>query len=381
MPVALHREIGQLALVGFDGFSVTPEVASLARQFDLGGIILFKRNVESPEQVAEIAWRARALSRDLPLWVGVDQEGGRVARVRAPLTEWPPMETLGRADSEELAGRFGTALALELTALGFSIDFAPVLDVLTNPQNPVINGGRAISGDPDTVSRIGAAIIRALQAGGVAACGKHFPGHGDTSVDSHFDLPLVEHPPDRLRAIDFVPFRGAMEAGVAGIMIGHLLVPAFDEERPATLSRAIVEGLLRDELGFDGLVFTDDMNMKAVAARFTPGGAAVAAIAAGCDVLLLCGTDAAVQAEVLEELIYAVEREELPWKRVEDALARQRAAKARFAALKPSPDPVSGEVIVPPLHRDWRPLAPGALRRLVGRDEHQAIAAEMREHL
>ncbi len=381
MPVALHREIGQLALVGFDGFSVTPEVASLARQFDLGGIILFKRNVESPEQVAEIAWRARALSRDLPLWVGVDQEGGRVARVRAPLTEWPPMETLGRADSEELAGRFGTALALELTALGFSIDFAPVLDVLTNPQNPVINGGRAISGDPDTVSRIGAAIIRALQAGGVAACGKHFPGHGDTSVDSHFDLPLVEHPPDRLRAIDFVPFRGAMEAGVAGIMTGHLLVPAFDEERPATLSRAIVEGLLRDELGFDGLVFTDDMNMKAVAARFTPGGAAVAAIAAGCDVLLLCGTDAAVQAEVLEELIYAVEREELPWKRVEDALARQRAAKARFAALKPSPDPVSGEVIVPPLHRDWRPLAPGALRRLVGRDEHQAIAAEMREHL
>jgi len=379
--VAFHREIGQLALVGFDGYSVTPEVASLARQFDLGGVILFKRNVESPEQVAEIAWRARELSRGVPLWVGVDQEGGRVARVRAPLTEWPPAETLGRAGSEDLAGRFGAALALELSVLGFSIDFAPVLDVLTNPANPVINGGRAISGDPEVVARIGAAIVRALQAGGVAACGKHFPGHGDTSVDSHFDLPLVEHPPDRFHAIDFVPFRAAIEAGVAAIMTGHLLVPAFDEERPATLSHAVVEGQLRGELGWDGLVFTDDMNMKAVAARFTPVGAAVAAIAAGCDVLLLCGTDPAVQAEVLEGLIHAVEREELPVKRVEDAIARQRAAKARFAAMKPSVDPVSGEVIVPPLNSDWRPLRPESLRRLIGRDEHQAIADEMREYL
>lgn len=379
--MTFHREIGQLALVGFDGFSVTPEVASLARQFDLGGVILFKRNVESPEQVAEIAWRARELSRGRPLWVGVDQEGGRVARVRAPLTEWPPAETLGRAGSDELAARFGAALALELSAIGFSIDFAPVLDVLTNPLNPVINGGRAISGEAEVVARIGSAIIRALQAGGVAACGKHFPGHGDTSVDSHLDLPLVEHPPDRFRAIDWVPYRAAMDAGVAGIMVGHLLVPAFDEEFPATLSRAIVDGQLRGELGWDGLVFTDDMNMKAVAARHAPGRAAVAAIAAGCDVLLLCGTDPAVQAEVFEELIHAIEREELPAKRVEEAIARQHAAKARFAALKPVRDPVSGEVIVPPLHRDWRPLPPGVLRRLVGRDEHQAIAAEMREYL
>jgi beta-N-acetylhexosaminidase len=378
VPVALHREIGQLALVGFDGFSVTPEVASLARQFDLGGVILFKRNVESPEQVAEIAWRARGLSRDLPLWVGVDQEGGRVARIRAPLTEWPPAETLGRAGDERLAARFGAALALELAALGISIDFAPVLDVLTNPQNPVINGGRAISGDPATVAKLGAAFIRSLQAGGVAACGKHFPGHGDTSVDSHFDLPQVEHPPDRFRAIDFVPFRAAIEAGVAGIMTGHLLVPAFDEERPATLSRPIVHGLLREELAFGGLVFTDDMNMKAVSARYTPGGAAVAAVAAGCDALLLCGTDAGSHAAVLEELVHAVEREELPYKRVEEAIGRQRAAKARFTALKPAPDGVTGDAIVPPLHRDWRPLDAAALRRVIGRDEHQAVAEEMR---
>ncbi|MBP1636275.1 MAG: Beta-N-acetylglucosaminidase [Acidobacteria bacterium] len=329
MPASLHHGIGQLALVGFDGLSITPEVASLARQFDLGGVILFKRNVESPEQVAEIAWRARALSRGLPPWVGVDQEGGRVARVRAPLTEWPPAETLGRAGSEALAERFGAALALELSVLGLSIDFAPVLDVLTNPANPV----------------------------------------------------LVEHPPDRFRAVDFVPFRAAIAAGVAGVMTGHLLVPAFDGERPATLSRAIVQGLLREELGFGGLVFTDDMNMKAVAARYTPGRAAVAAIAAGCDALLLCGTDPAVQSEVLEELIHAVEREELPYTRVEEAIARQRDAKARFASLDPSPDPVTGDPVVPPLHRDWRPLRPEALRRVIGRDEHQAVADEMRGYL
>ena len=366
MPAALHRRIGQLAVVGFDGSSLGAELRALSREFDLGGIILFARNVESPEQVADLAAEAQRLALDLPLWVGVDQEGGRVARMKRPLTEWPPMRTLGRADDEALAGRFGAALARELSAVGVSIDFAPVLDVLTTPNNPAI-GDRSIGDRPDVVARLGAAIVRALEDGGVAACGKHFPGHGDTTVDSHLDLPIVEHPPERLREIDFPPFRAAIAAGVTGVMTGHLLVPAFDEANPATLSRHIVTGLLRRELGFDGVVFTDDLDMKAISGRLPRERAVVSAVNAGCDVVLLCGTDCASHASALEALVRAVEHEEIPHARVDESMARQRRAKARFAAMRESS-----------LSRDWRPLSSREVRSIVGCPAHQLVAEEMR---
>ncbi len=366
MPAASHRQIGQLVVVGFAGDSLGPEITALAREFDLGGVILFKRNVESPEQVAEVAVEAQQLARELPLWVGVDQEGGRVARLRSPLTEWPPMLALGRAGDEKLAGRFASALAAELRAVGFSIDFAPVLDVLTNAKNPAI-GDRALGERADVVARIGVAIIRGLQEAGVAACGKHFPGHGDTGVDSHLDLPLVESPPDRLDAVDFVPFRAAIAADVASIMTGHLLVPSLDAEKPATLSRRIVTDVLRGDLRFDGLVFTDDMEMKAIAGRTPQDRAVVSAIAAGCDVALLCGTDVQAHAAALEALVRAVERDEIPWKRVEAALGHQRRAKERFAAMEGTT-----------LSRNWRPMPSPALRALVGCPAHQSVAEEIR---
>jgi beta-N-acetylhexosaminidase len=366
VPVALHRHIGQLAVVGFAGTTLPEDLRALAREFDLGGVILFARNVESPEQVAGIAQQARQLAQELPPWVGVDQEGGRVARLRRPLTEWPPMVTLGRADDEALARRFAAALARELLAVGMSIDFAPVLDVLTNPKNPAI-GDRALGERPEAVARLGAAIVEALQGSGIAACGKHFPGHGDTGVDSHLDLPLVEHPPDRLRAVDLVPFRAVIAAGVTAIMTAHLLVPALDEANPATLSPRIVNGLLRGELGFDGLVFTDDLDMKAISGRLTRERAVVSALGAGCDVVLLCGDDIQGHAAALEALVRAVEHDEIPWTRVEQALAHQRRAKERFAAVRASS-----------LHPDWRPAPDRELRALLGCAEHQLIAEQMR---
>jgi beta-N-acetylhexosaminidase len=366
VPAAIHHSLGQLVVVGFHGKTVPEEVRALAREFDLGGVILFGRNVESPEQVAAIAVEAQQLASDLPLWVGVDQEGGRVARLRRPLTEWPAMAALGRAGDEALASRFAGALATELLAVGISIDFAPVLDVLTNPKNPAI-GDRALGDRAGEVARLGAAIVRALQSSGLAACGKHFPGHGDTGVDSHLDLPVVEHGPDRLKAVDFVPFRAAMEAGVAAIMTGHLLVPSLDEQSPATLSRRIVTDVLRGDLGFDGLVFTDDLDMKAISGRASNDRAAVAAIRAGCDVALLCGVDVAAHAASIEALIRAVEAEELPWARVEAALLHQRRAKERFASM-------SGTT----LDRRWRPRPAAELRALIGCDAHQAVAAEIR---
>src|SRR5438876_7889714 len=274
---SLRRQIGRLLIAGFGGHQPPVELASLAREFSLGGVILFARNVVEPEQVAELCYEAARLVPDLPLWVSVDQEGGQVARLKAPFTEWPPMATLGRAGDVALAERFARALASELKAVGFSLDYTPVLDVLTNPKNPVI-GDRALAQKADDVARLGSAIIRTLQSEGIAACGKHFPGHGDTSADSHDELPLVEHPPERLREVEFVPFRAAVDARVATIMTAHVFVPSLDEQRPATLSRHVVTNLLRHELKFEGVILSDDLEMKAIANQYAVPSAAVLAV-------------------------------------------------------------------------------------------------------
>jgi beta-N-acetylhexosaminidase len=192
----------------------------------------------------------------------------------------------------------------------------------------------------------------------VAACGKHFPGHGDTSVDSHLELPIVEHPPDRIRRVECVPFRAAIAADVAFIMTAHVLVPALDEERPATLSPRVVRDMLRGELGFGGVIVGDDLEMKAVASKYTVPDAAVQAIAAGCDGLLICSGNAEAQALTLETLVHAVEDGRIPLKRIEDALARNRRAKERFLAA-----PVAASS--PPL------------RAVLGCDEHRRVAEEM----
>ena len=361
MPSSLRREIGQLLTGSLPGPAVTPEMRSLAREFQLGGVILFARNVEAPEQVAELSREIQQLSRDVPLWVSVDQEGGRVARLRAPFTEWPPMAVLGRSGDAGLASRFAKALAAELRAVGITLDYAPVLDIHTNPKNPVI-GDRALAEEAGLVARLGAAIIAGLQENGVAACGKHFPGHGDTSVDSHVDLPLVEHSPDRIRRVECVPFVEAIRAGVAFIMTAHVLVPSLDRERPATLSRRIVGGLLREELGFEGVIVGDDLEMKAVATHYPVPDAAVQAVAAGCDGLLVCSGSHEAQAAALEALVHAVEDGRLPVGRVEDALARNRRAKERFLAA--------------PAEASRAPL-----RAVVGADEHRRIADEMARFL
>ncbi len=355
--------MGQLLIGSFTGSQVPVEMRALAREFDLGGVTFFGRlgNIESPEQVAGLAFDVRNLGVGLPGWVGIDQEGGRVARLRSPFTEWPPMAVLGRSDDPALARQFAAALAAEMAAVGISLDYAPVLDIHTNPKNPVI-GDRALGDKPEIVAKLGRVIIEELQRAGVAACGKHFPGHGDTATDSHFELPLVEHPPDRLRAIEFVPFKAAIEARVAFIMTAHVRVTSIDEDLPATLSRKIVNGILREELGFQGVIVSDDLEMKAIANNYSPAEAAVAAVAAGCDALLICGSgkiaDIALQVEAVEALIHAVEDDRLSVKQVEAALERNRRAKERFL-------------------RDWRPPTAAQLRTVIGSEQHRAISEQM----
>jgi beta-N-acetylhexosaminidase len=356
------RSIGQLLIGSLPGMSITAEFRSLAREFGLGGVTLFARNIEGPEQVAELSHDLQALASDAPLWIAVDQEGGRVARLRAPFTEWPPMAVLGRSGDEDLAFRFGAALASELRAVNINLDFAPVLDVHTNPANPII-GDRALSESAQVVARLGAAVVRGLQQGGVAACGKHFPGHGDTSVDSHLDLPVVEHPPDRIRRVECVPFKEAIRAGVGFVMTAHVLVPSFDQDKPATLSPHIVQQLLREELGFEGVIVSDDLEMKALANTYSAPDAAVQALAAGCDGFLICSGDLERQAAALEGVVHAVEDGRLAFGRLEDALKRQRRAKERFLAAPVAHGPAS------------------ALRHVLGCDDHRRIAQQMAEYL
>ncbi len=228
MPLATRRDIGQFLIGSLPGTTIPVELRSLAREFDLGGVILFSRNIEAPEQVE------RARRRERGAWpqhagVGQRRSGGRTGRATQGAVHHVAADgdagTVGQ--SEELAERFARALAAELEAVGITLDYAPVLDIHTNPKNPVI-GDRALAETAAEVSRLGRVIMRALQASGLAACGKHFPGHGDTSTDSHFELPLVEHAPDRLRAIEFEPFRAAIAEQVAFIMTAHVLVPSFD---------------------------------------------------------------------------------------------------------------------------------------------------------
>jgi beta-N-acetylhexosaminidase len=271
------------------------------------------------------------------------------------------MALLGRSEDLALAKRFAAALAAELASVGISLDYAPVLDIHSNPRNPVI-GDRALSAQPETVAKFGSAIIEELQRAGVAACGKHFPGHGDTAADSHVELPVVEHPPDRIRSVELVPFRAAVEAEVAFIMTAHILAVALDDRHPATLSKRIVTDLLRMELGFRGVIVSDDLEMNAIAGTQRPPTAAVAAIAAGCDAVLMCGAgpdaDIGLQVETLEALIHAVEDGTLPGRQVEASLDRNRTVKERF-------------------RREWRPPSSAALRAIIGCDEHRAIAEEM----
>ena len=323
-----ERAAASFLMIGFEGLSLTDGARSLLRRGAFGAI-LFARNYADREQVAGLCGSIKAADAARPVAVAVDQEGGRVLRFRGPgFTDVPAMRDVGLHGGPERARAVGALLASELRPLGIDIDFAPVLDVDSNPANPVI-GERSFHRAPERVAACGVALIEGLQSGGVAACGKHFPGHGDTDLDSHHHLPRLGHDLARLRAIELVPFRAAVAAGVAAIMSSHILFPALDAARPATMSPAVLEGLLRKELGFDGVVFSDDLEMKAIAEHYSMPGAAVDAAAAGCDVLLVCHTEP-LQEAILAALAKAIIDGRLPAARVAEAEARRQALAARF---------------------------------------------------
>jgi beta-N-acetylhexosaminidase len=311
---------------GFDGPELTAEGRKLLDR-GAGAVILFKRNVENPRQFAGLCAQVKN-HVDRPVPIGVDQEGGRVMRLREPFTIVPSMRAVGKVADEALAKQIGQVLARELRAVNVDIDFAPCMDVDTNPANPVI-ADRSLGTTPEVVSRLGCAIIEGIQSEGVAACAKHFPGHGDTALDSHHALPRLPHAMERLEAVELPPFHAAIKAGVASIMTNHVIFEPLDREFPTTMSRACLDGILRDRMGFDGVVFSDDMEMKAIASHFGIEQAIIRGANAGVD-LFWISHHAELVHQAIDFLIKAVERGEVRRERVEQANRRMEALNRRY---------------------------------------------------
>ncbi|GAA1279441.1 glycoside hydrolase family 3 N-terminal domain-containing protein [Sphaerisporangium rubeum] len=317
----LLRLADSVLLPGFEG-ETPPEWLRRRLGEGLAGAVLFSRNISDPGQVTELTAALRAERPDAV--IGVDEETGDVSRLEARTgSSRPGNYALGVVDDVALTEEIARGLGADLAALGVNVDFAPSADVNSNPRNPVI-GLRSFGADPVLVSRHTAAWVRGLQAAGVAACAKHFPGHGDTGIDSHHGLPTLPASPERLREVELRPFRAAVEADVRMIMTGHLLVAACDPGMPATLSRAVLTGLLRDEMGFGGVVVTDAIEMAAVAGRYGIGGASARAVAAGADLVCVGGEHAGedVVVAIREAVADAVTEGLLTEERLTDAARR-----------------------------------------------------------
>lgn len=307
--------LGQLFMFGFDGTSLPRRARDFLEKDQALGVILFKRNIESRDQVYD-------LNCSVPGLVSVDQEGGRVARLRGICTNIPPMREIGEASrhDSELPYKIGYQMGRELKELGFDIDFAPIMDIDTNPKNPII-GDRSFSRDPDDVARLGSRFIRGMQEAGILACAKHFPGHGDTDTDSHLDLPVITHGEDRISHVELHPFRAAIQAKVACMMTAHILVPALDPIYPATLSYPILTGLLRKQMGYEGVIVSDDLEMHAVADRYSIREMVKLGLLAGVDLFLVCSKLDKTR-EAIDAVHDLVDCGEVPKERVFEALGR-----------------------------------------------------------
>jgi len=343
----LETQAARLFSVGFHGKAPSDDLIGLLER-GVGGVIFFARNVGQPEELAELTNSIKRRA-GRPIAISLDQEGGKVARLRQGFSELPSMRALGETHSASLSREIGALIGRELRAVGFDLNYAPVLDVDTNPDNPVI-GSRSFGRTPDLVAELGVALAQGLESAGVAACGKHFPGHGDTMTDSHHELPRIDHDWERLERVELLPFRRAAEAELPMIMTAHVVFAALDAARPATLSPAVMTGLLRERLGYRGLILSDDLDMRAIAGHMGADVAAVAAVRAGCDVLLLC-RDEDNQALAEAALIREAERDSALRQQIGEAARRIRALKHAHAARVAALPPIARDVVGSAAHR------------------------------
>ncbi|MGH9821407.1 MAG: beta-N-acetylhexosaminidase [Pyrinomonadaceae bacterium] len=283
----IETEIGQILMVGISGSELSAVEKDAFERHRFGGFILFSHNCVRPAQIRSLCRSLWKVSKKLPPFIAIDQEGGRVHRLPEPLTHFPAAELLGRTGQPELAYRVGRATAAELALLGVNLDFAPVLDVNSNPKNPLI-GNRSFGSQPQHVTPMALACARGLRDGGIIPCGKHFPGHGDTEKDSHLDIPIVDRPLDQLRTTELPPFLHACQNHIEALMTAHVVFNCLDAAVPATLSPRIITDLLRKEMAYEGVVFSDDMEMKSISDHYSEEEGALRCVRAGVDVLIYC---------------------------------------------------------------------------------------------
>ena len=335
--MTLEQKVGQVYMLGFDGTTLTDANRALIQGLHLGGVTLFARNIDHATQLAQLDRDLQSVADPVPLFISVDQEGGLVVRVTDGATIFPGNMAVGATHDPSLARQVARASAQELLAMGVNMDLGPVVDVNTNPLNPVI-GIRSFGSNADLVTQMATEAVAGVQSTGVSAVAKHFPGHGDTSVDSHRDLPVVPHPLERLESLELLPFEAAARAGVDGIMTAHLYLPAIEPQQdlPATLSHRVLTDLLRDQLGYQGLVLTDALDMDAIKKDRSAASASVDAFEAGADMLLVAGINADDRLRLGDgppALLAAVNSGRISEARLDASVLRILEAKARRGIL------------------------------------------------
>ena len=328
--MTLDEKLGQMMFAGVSGTSLQQETTSLIRDYKVGGLILYANNLETPQQTVSLMndLMAANVTNRLPLFMGTDQEGGKVVRLPGPLKNFPTNQKVGDINQAQFSFEIGQLLGEQLKAFGFNLDFAPVMDVNSNPNNPII-GDRSFSSNPDIVSQLGIQTMKGLESQQVIPVIKHFPGHGDTSVDSHLELPKVSKSLDDLKQLELIPFKTAIDKGVDVVMVGHILLPKIDQQYPSSMSKEIITGILRNQLGFDGVVMTDDMTMKAITNHFNIGQAAVDSVKAGNDIILIAHEFSNVTSAI-DALKAAVKNGEITEKQINDSVRRIIQLKQKY---------------------------------------------------
>lgn len=338
--MSLREKIGQMVMVGFDGEEVNPSITEMIEKYKVGGIIYFARNFSNPKQAAKLSAKVQNLSiqsTGLPLFLSTDEEGGIVTRVKG-MTHFPGPMSLGAADIDQLTEKVAQAKGEQLKYLGINFNLSPVLDVNNNPQNPII-GVRSFGSEPKRVAKHGKSYLNGLQSENVIACGKHFPGHGDTSTDSHLNLPVIEHNLNYLKQVELIPFKTAIDNSIDSIMIAHIAFPALTgrDDLPATLSSEIITDLLRKELGFQGLIITDCMEMQGISSTFGTVEGAIQTVKAGSDQVLISHTPSK-QIEAVEKLLEVVQNGEIKEERIDNSLKRILKLKQEKISKQKTPN-------------------------------------------
>ncbi|RTQ94620.1 beta-N-acetylhexosaminidase [Lysinibacillus telephonicus] len=328
--MTLEEKIGQMIFTGISGKTLNENDLSLINEYKVGGIIFFKGNLVSTNQTLNLLNEIKSVNEknDFPLFLGIDEEGGRISRLPKELIGIPSSKKISESNDVFFAHDIGKILGKELSAFGFNLNFAPVLDVNSNPKNPVI-GDRSFGDNPDIVSSFGIEVMKGLQSQNIISVVKHFPGHGDTAVDSHLDLPVVNKSLDQLKKLELIPFKKAFAEGTDVVMVAHILLPKIDSTFPSSMSKEIITGILREQLNFDGVVITDDLTMKAITNNYDITAAAVNSVKAGSDIILIAHDYHNVISS-FQALKKAVESGEISEERIDESVTRILQLKEKY---------------------------------------------------